>query len=84
MEQQLKLLTFGFKIKGFFFPSAHILLFCGLEFKIMTAEEDFTVGADTRDVLLREELLQNRSFHELMEAANFSGAGVDNFKSAIE
>ena len=35
----------------------------------MSDDEDFSIDADTGNVLLHGELLRSKSFHELMEAA---------------
>ena len=50
----------------------------------MSDDEDFTIDAGTGNVLLHGELLQNKSFHELMEAAIYRGVDVSKVKSALD
>ena len=50
----------------------------------MSDDEDFTIDAGTGNVLLHGELLQNKSFHELMEAAIYREVDVSKVKSALD
>lgn len=50
----------------------------------MSDEQDFSIDAGTGNVLLHGELLQNKSFHELMEAAIYRGVDVSKVKSALD
>ena len=50
----------------------------------MSDEQDFSIDAGTGNVLLHGELLQNKSFHELMEVAIYKGVDVSKVKSALD
>ena len=50
----------------------------------MSDDEDFFIDAGTGDVLLRGELLHNKSSHELMEAAIYRGIGVSKVKNGLD
>ena len=50
----------------------------------MYVEEELTVDEATGEVLLGGDLLRNRSFEDLMDAAIFRGVDVSNIKNAID
>ena len=50
----------------------------------MSDDEDFTIDASTGNMLLHGELLHNKSFEELMEAAIYRGINVSKVKNALD
>ena len=50
----------------------------------MSDDKDFTIDTGTGDVLLHGELLQNKSFHGLMEAVIYRGVDVSKVKNALD
>ena len=50
----------------------------------MSDDEDFTIDAGRGSVLMRRELLCNKSCQELMEAAIYRGIDVSKVKNALD
>ena len=50
----------------------------------MSDDQDFTIDADTGNILLRGELLHNRSSQELIDATISRGIDVSNVKHALD
>ena len=58
-------------------------MFFEFEFKIMSDDEDFTIDASTRNVLLYGELLRDKSSHESIEAAIYRRINVSKVNNVL-